>query len=138
MSVIDFLLKDKRYNELHLPKINSLVICGYSFGAMIANSIQCDIPCSYILVSLPLGVMWALATTKAGFFKQHLSQNLKVLCIHGDSDQFTGLNRYKMWCKGHEDHIDDVTINGADHFWFDYESHLIKEIENWRLKQLSN
>lgn len=127
MSLVDYLLEDK---QLKYPKINQLLLCGYSYGAMIANSIECTkIPCAYLLISIPLGVMWALATTKASLFRKQPTE--ATLCIYGDHDQFTRASTFSNWCQGHEN-MSLVCIKGADHFWFDYEQELINHIENWR------
>lgn len=106
---------------------------------MIANSIQCTkISSAYLLVSLPLGVMWALATTKAYYFKKQQPQaDKKVLSIHGDNDQFTGLKSFTNWTLNH-DHITDICIQGADHFWWNHDHELIQHIESWRRKELIN
>ena len=99
---------------------------------MIASSTPCEkIPCAYLLISLPLGVYWALATTKASYFKQCLSETSQVLSIHGDGDQFTGTNRYSHWCKDKKN-IHDVCIAGADHFWVNLEHELVKQVELWQ------
>lgn len=125
ISVLDYLLlKDSKY-----PKVNKLILCGYSYGAMIANSIDCTIPCAYLLISLPLGVMWALATTKQHVFKKQREE--PTLCIYGDCDQFTSKSRFLNWCKGVEN-ISNVCVEGVDHFWFDHEQLLIEYVENWR------
>lgn len=134
ISVMDFLLGSKEYNELELPKINQLVLCGYSFGAMIAGSITPPptLPTAYLLISLPLGVLWALATTKASFFKKQPAEGYQVLSIHGDCDQFTSTTRFSQWSKNHERHIQDVCVEGADHFWVNFEQELLEKVEIWR------
>jgi alpha/beta superfamily hydrolase len=77
--------------------------------------------------------MWALATTKASFFKKQ-QDTKKVLCIHGDHDQFTSTNKFVNWCSNHAN-ITDICIDGADHFWVDYEDILVEDIEIWRKQQ---
>ncbi|KAK4511063.1 uncharacterized protein ATC70_012273 [Mucor velutinosus] len=122
MSVVDYALDDGALQEY--PRINRLILCGYSFGAMIANTIDCaSVPCAYLLISIPLGVMWALATTKAAYFKK--PPHAKTLCIYGDHDQFTRSSRVKDWCH------DAVCIPDADHFWFNFESLLIEQVDQW-------
>lgn len=127
MSVMNYLLE--KY-----PDINQLVLSGYSYGAMIANSIECTkVPCAYLLVSLPLGVMWALATTKMNEFKKQPTH--ATLCIHGDHDQFTRASTFSNWCQGHSN-ITHICIQGADHFWYDHEPELINQINLWSLNNL--
>lgn len=124
MSVVEYLLA--KY-----PQISQLVLSGYSYGAMIANSIECTrVPCVRLLISLPLGVMWALATTRMGEFKKQPSD--VTLCIHGDHDQFTRASTFSNWCQGHRN-ISHVCIQGADHFWYNLEPELISQIDRWSL-----
>ncbi|KAL9541367.1 hypothetical protein MBANPS3_009162 [Mucor bainieri] len=126
MSVVDYALDESTLQDY--PSINRLILCasiaGYSFGAMIANTIDCArVPCAYLLISIPLGVMWALATTKASYFKK--PPHDKTLCIYGDHDQFTRSSRFKDWCH------DAVCIADADHFWMDFEPLLIEQVDRW-------
>lgn len=93
---------------------------------MIANTIDCtSVPCAYLLISVPLGVMWALATTRASFFKKPPHE--KSLCIYGDRDQFTRSSTFKNWC------TDSICIPDADHFWMNFESLLIEQVDHWIL-----
>lgn len=95
---------------------------------MIASSIQCDqVPYSYLLISIPVGVMWALATTKASYFKKKPTVDQKdILSIYGDHDQFTGKKSFQNWYEH------GICVEGADHFWFDFEEPLIQNIDQWR------
>ncbi|CEG71927.1 hypothetical protein RMATCC62417_07571 [Rhizopus microsporus] len=132
LSVIDAILDDQIQKEL--PKVNRLILCGYSFGAMIANSIECTrVPCSYLLISLCLGVTWALAITKSSFFKKHAPDQYKVLCIYGSRDQFTGSHRYESWCEKYSN-TTCIKVPDADHFWFGYEQVLIDHVHSWHSK----
>lgn len=104
-----------------------LVIGGYSFGSMIASSMPppTNIPYSYLLISYPLSVQWALATFKSSYFTQQFTQVLssgKALFIYGDSDQFTGVRSYQKLKFTAPSKA--VMIPGADHFWFGYEDEL--------------
>ncbi|KAL7321464.1 hypothetical protein PS15m_001228 [Mucor circinelloides] len=122
MSVVDYALNDNALQEY--PRIHKLILCGYSFGAMIANTVDCaSVPCAYLLISLPLGVMWALATTKASFFKK--PPHDKTLCVYGDRDQFTRSSRFKDWCHN------AICIPDADHFWMNFESLLVEQVDRW-------
>jgi alpha/beta superfamily hydrolase len=96
---------------------------------MIANSIDppTSIPSAKLLVSLPLGVMWALATTKCSYFKSKAPETTKLLSIYGDRDQFTRSSTFQTW-----DPVRTICISGADHFWMGFEGELIDHIEHWR------
>ncbi|KAI9359452.1 Alpha/Beta hydrolase protein [Pilaira anomala] len=133
-SVLDYLINQE---DINYPKPNKVILCGYSYGAMIANSVECKrLPCAYLLISIPLGVIWALATLKQHVFKRAQTTQM-TLCIYGDHDQFTGTGRFSNWCQGH-DNISNQCIEGADHFWFDYESQLVQHIEDWRRRRLNS
>lgn len=96
---------------------------------MIANSIYppSSIPSAKLLVSIPLGVMWALATTKCSYFKNKAPETVRLLSIYGDRDQFTRSSTFQAW-----DLTRTICVPGADHFWMDFESELIDQIEQWR------
>ncbi|KAI8386980.1 Alpha/Beta hydrolase protein [Blakeslea trispora] len=125
-AVIDYAL-DHQLAEV--PKVNRMILCGYSFGAMIASTMTCThVPCAYLLISIPLGVLWALATTKASFFKQVPDIDSKhMLCVHGGKDQFTRSSRIQQLYPADSIHI----IEEADHFWFDLEFSIINVVAQW-------
>ncbi|KAI8365439.1 Alpha/Beta hydrolase protein, partial [Choanephora cucurbitarum] len=125
-AVIDYVL-DHPLPEI--PKIDRLILCGYSFGAMIASTMICTrVPCAYLLISIPLGVLWALATTKSSFFKQVPAiESRRILCIHGGRDQFTRSSRIQQLYPSDSVHI----IEEADHFWFDLEFSIIDKVAQW-------
>ncbi|KAI9490599.1 Alpha/Beta hydrolase protein [Zychaea mexicana] len=119
-------------------KLSHLLISGYSFGSMIAASMPHDnlIPCSYLLISYPLSVQWALATVRSSFFTEQANQLLltatsdcKVLLLYGDHDQFTGVRSYQNWIKNAGKHVESVMIPGADHFWFEFENALVEKVD---------
>ncbi|KAI8879138.1 hypothetical protein K501DRAFT_287515 [Backusella circina FSU 941] len=133
-GVIDFITKDNNERMKGYPKVSSVILCGYSFGGMIASSIEptSDIDYAYLLVSLPLGVYWALATTKASFFKkQSFNSSAPVFCIYGDSDQFTGVNTYEKWLEEKQS-IKAIKMEGVDHFWMNFEQSLVEQVDCWR------
>lgn len=152
-SVVRYLLESEAFQISSYPTINQLIICvnicihvyllfvsridtnhksmqGYSFGAMIANSVDppTSVPSAKLLVSLPLGVMWALATTKSSYFKNKGPQTVKLLSVYGDRDQFTRSSSLQAW-----DSSRSVCVPGADHFWMGFEEKLIDQIEQWRV-----
>ncbi|KAG2224939.1 hypothetical protein INT45_010888 [Circinella minor] len=134
-------------------KLSHLIIGGYSFGSMIAASLRpqendLSIPYSYLLISYPLNVRWALSTVRSSFFSSQVNQllrttendsnndnnntnNNKVLVLYGDHDQFTGVRSYQNWLKYAGQHVESVIIPGADHFWFEYENTLVTKVHDW-------
>ncbi|KAI8139084.1 Alpha/Beta hydrolase protein [Fennellomyces sp. T-0311] len=122
-------------------KLSHLIISGYSFGSMVAASMPRDehIPYSYLLISYPLSVQWALATVRSSYFTTQANQLLKeddskVLVVFGDQDQFTGVGSYQKWLKGVGKHVEAVLIPGADHFWFEYEDRLVAKVNEWVIR----
>ncbi|CAO3577946.1 unnamed protein product [Absidia cylindrospora] len=156
-AVVDYLMKRDNTQHDH-PTVSYLFVCGYSYGGMIAAGIrENQVPTSYILISYPLRVTWALATTKTSYFKSQVNNLLSpppspptattatsteacqnrqsapaVLLIFGDQDQFTGLAAYQSWVKTiTSDTVQNSVIEGVDHFWMDRESQLLDEIFSW-------
>ncbi|KAI9260526.1 Alpha/Beta hydrolase protein [Phascolomyces articulosus] len=131
-------------------KLSHLIIGGYSFGSMIAASLRpssedFDIPYSYLLISYPVSVQWALTTVRNSFFTQQINgllrpaatttgfegSNHKVLVLYGDHDQFTGVRSYQNWLKNAGQHVESVIIPEADHFWFEHENNLVRKVNDW-------
>ncbi|KAI8098880.1 Alpha/Beta hydrolase protein [Halteromyces radiatus] len=136
-AVVNYLLTNNDIRQDY-PTISHLVICGYSYGSMIAASIrESRVPTSYVLISYPLRVIWALSTTKMFYFKSQANQLLQssscpVLLIYGDQDQFTGIRAYRSWLSTiTSDKVDNRVIKDSDHFWMDNENQLIDEIHSW-------
>lgn len=93
------------------------------------------VPCSYLLISYPLRVQWALATWKTSFFSRQVAQllsNHRVLLVFGDHDQFTGIGSYENWVRqANKDNVQVSRVEGADHFWFGYEDVLVRIVDSW-------
>ncbi|OAD72303.1 hypothetical protein PHYBLDRAFT_169442 [Phycomyces blakesleeanus NRRL 1555(-)] len=143
-AVIDHVLHSPDYASKY-PKPSRLMICGYSYGSMIASSIEapCSLPCFYLLISYPLSVTWALALFKASFFRSQITKLLDhyrnqedaeggVLIIYGDRDQFTSSKSYERWLENQiGGHVKAEVVKGADHLWFDYEQLLVTMVNKW-------
>ncbi|KAG0189174.1 hypothetical protein DFQ28_003753 [Apophysomyces sp. BC1034] len=129
-TVVDYLTEQ-------YPKLSRLILCGYSYGSMIASTIRpASVSCSYLLISYPLSVMWLLATMKYSYFRAEAKKLLQdqedCLLLFGSKDQFTGVNSYQKWFKTiTSEQVDQVMIEGADHFWFHNEERLITEVDRW-------
>ncbi|KAI8575320.1 hypothetical protein K450DRAFT_262378 [Umbelopsis ramanniana AG] len=138
IAVMNHLFKSNAY-----PTISSIIICGYSFGSMIAGSITppADIPSRYLLISYPLSVMWALTSFHSTFFKEQVMQRMDsandatsgpMLFIMGDRDQFTGLGALKRWIADKAtERTTLAVVPDGDHFWFGMEETLIQIIDSW-------
>ncbi|KAI9011945.1 Alpha/Beta hydrolase protein [Phycomyces nitens] len=141
-AVIDHVLHSPEYAAKY-PRPSRLLICGYSYGGMIASSIDApdSLECFYVLISYPLSVTWALSLFKASFFRtqatkllDHYKQTTQggVLVIYGDRDQFTSSKSYERWLEGRTGgHVRAEMVKGADHLWFDYEQLLVTIVDKW-------
>lgn len=109
-----------------------VLLMGYSAGSFSAS--VCPPPTSnesliirtrVILLSYPLSVRFALTAFHYSTFETRLriilAAGTEMLIIWGDSDQFTGSNKYRNWVlelggvTGRE--IDHLEIEQTDHFW---------------------
>ncbi|GAA5979138.1 hypothetical protein JCM10908_002817 [Rhodotorula pacifica] len=127
------------------PQKVSLLLAGYSYGSLAASA--CPPPAetadvcyetSYLLVSYPLSVVWALCALQTSYFVSALdkhSQTHCVLAVNGDQDQFTAVEKFRSWSTGlaDSDRFQAVEITGADHFWRqrDKKAALLSAIHNW-------
>lgn len=144
---------------LKRPELNSdtapidLLFIGYSAGALAASTASLShshlptelrgrIRLRRVLVSYPLGVLWALTAFQTSFFTKTIqditsSQNAEdgivpteaVLAIWSTNDQFTSKERYRSWSEGLGAMAEarnegegrakwtGVEIDEADHFW---------------------
>jgi uncharacterized protein len=109
------------------------------------------------LISYPLSVSWALTFFHSATFDRALREVVEsgkeeVLEIHGDGDQFTGVERYRARARelrqlgasassaeGGEEGQEvrnrwkSVEVDGADHFWSEREGkeRLLHEVREW-------
>lgn len=132
------------------PRRLKVVLAGYSYGSLAASACpppeaprdmpQFQIEASYLLISYPLSVMWALCAFQAGSFARALTtriegdQDEKVLAIFGDGDQFTGVDRYRTWVADlSSERFHAVEVKGADHFWRDrrVKGELLEQVLQW-------
>lgn len=108
-------------------------VAGYSAGSMQASSVRpeltghwSDAQVSYLLLSYPLGVRWALTCLQTSFFIRALdelvtrtSDRVSVQLIYCTHDQFTSAERYRAW----ESHLRQLSSHcvvdavDTDHMW---------------------
>ncbi|POY73512.1 hypothetical protein BMF94_3449 [Rhodotorula taiwanensis] len=132
------------------PPQFTVVLAGYSYGSLAASACpppeaprdmpQLRVETSYLLVSYPLSVLWALCAFQAGKFSSALrtrvggDQGEKVMAIFGDGDQFTGVDRYRTWVADlSNERFHAVEVKGADHFWRDrrVKGELLEQVLQW-------
>ncbi|KAL1924131.1 uncharacterized protein VTP21DRAFT_7166 [Calcarisporiella thermophila] len=131
------------------PNINikRLIICGYSYGAMIASSILPElypnIHCSYVFISYPVSVTWFLSAFRTKYFHECLvklertsvtptscneASPPKILVISGDMDIFS---RTMLNLNARPNQVEFKQFHGADHFWFGKETEIIIALNEW-------
>lgn len=95
----------------------------------------------YILISFPLGVLFALTLLNSSTFLATISDNLtvknrKVLHIFGEKDEFSSAIKLRKWndeMKTISEHWRGEEIRGANHFWTGdgKKDELLEVIGNW-------
>ncbi|CAB4378601.1 unnamed protein product [Rhizophagus irregularis] len=134
-------------NIVIIPKISGVIIIGYSYGSLMATSLtssptQYPFTTSFVLISLPLSVIWFLTFFRSSAYQTNLqnllsSSSTRVLFIFGDSDQFTRASKYKQWIKDNNvlgnERWNVVELKGVDHFFVyqQMEDVLIDVIQKW-------
>ncbi|GAA5936983.1 Mim2p [Sporobolomyces koalae] len=115
------------------PTNVDLVLCGYSFGSLLASF--CTPPVSnsrftfdtrYLLLSYPLSVLWALTSFRSTSFARALETRAtdrnKICVVFGDKDQFSSVLKLRKWSNhlvqfAGDNTVTVVEVEGADHFW---------------------
>ncbi|GAA5850865.1 hypothetical protein JCM8547_009113 [Rhodosporidiobolus lusitaniae] len=129
-----------------------LLLAGYSFGALAASSCpppsDPSIQTSYLLISYPLSVMWALCSFRSSPFSAALKERVRegktrVLAVYGDGDQFSAVGKLRGWAEGlkrvegTEGSSTAVEVEGADHFWREKEKkkRMLEAVHSWLEEQ---
>lgn len=123
----------------------TVLLAGYSYGSLAASA--CPPPSdtsnvhfetSYLLISYPLSVAWALCALQTSHFTSALhacSKEHRMLVVYGDQDQFTTVEKFRRWAAelGPSESFRSVEVAGADHFWRDqkHKTALLSTICNW-------
>lgn len=127
------------------PRTVTLLLAGYSYGSLAAsacsppsNTANFHFETSYLLISYPLSVAWALCALQTSSFTSALrnrSKDCRVLAVYGDQDQFTAVEKFRRWAAelGPSESFRSVEIPGADHFWRNrkHKADLLSTICNW-------
>ncbi|GAA5928998.1 hypothetical protein JCM10213_004964 [Rhodosporidiobolus nylandii] len=127
-----------------------LLLAGYSFGSLAATSCpppsrRClSIRTSYLVVSYPLSVLWALTFLQSGRFTAALRDLVRrggscVLTVFGDADNFSSVDKLRSWAAGLEKEQGSdscwtaVEVEGVDHFWREREKKraLLDVVRRW-------
>ncbi|KAJ2367511.1 hypothetical protein H4S01_002119 [Coemansia sp. RSA 2610] len=102
-----------------LPAVSRTLLCGFSYGAMLAASVApAEYPqlgLDYALISFPYSVLWALALQRRGWYLQRLASTVceaaaagvgeqpasahapRLLFVAGTADNFTSIATYDRW-----------------------------------------
>lgn len=123
-ACIDFLLNEK--------KIETIFICGYSYGAAIGCSAvnHSEKILAFVAISFPWDYM--------GSKYKKLSQTDKPkLFIQGNGDNVAYFSKFQEHYNDYNEPKECKIIKGADHFWRGYEKQLSSETLNF-FNQLIN
>lgn len=126
-----------------LPMVSHRRRQGYSHGALITSLhpvLPAPIKTSHLLLSYPLGPRSFLTLFHGGTYTDRLNKLINdprsnVLIIHGDQDEFTGVETYEGWVtelKKSDGEFRVELVRGATHFWASRSSQRLKEIiKDW-------
>ncbi|TFL04024.1 alpha/beta-hydrolase [Pterulicium gracile] len=128
-----------------LGDIQSVLLVGYSYGALIASSLPLlsrPLKTSHLLISYPVSVRGFLTLFRSGTYASKLSELLRdnssrVMVVYGDCDDFTGAGRYRAWQLELEKEtsatLTCVCVQGANHFWGSdrASAQLLESVESW-------
>ncbi|KAJ7104258.1 Alpha/Beta hydrolase protein [Mycena belliarum] len=104
--------------------VSEVVVLGYSYGALIASvqPVVEGVRTAHVLISYPLGVRGWLTLFRARYADALgalvRDSKARVLVVHGDADEFTGVDRYRAWggeLEGAGARV--VEVRGGTHFW---------------------
>ncbi|KAJ2669623.1 hypothetical protein IWW42_004481 [Coemansia sp. RSA 1085] len=107
-------------DAIPLPPISRTLLCGYSYGSMLAAGIApAEFPrlgIDYALISFPYSVLWALALQRRGWYLQRIAETVsgaaaakaagppaspehipRMLFVAGTADNFTPIATYARW-----------------------------------------
>ncbi len=117
-ACIDFLINEKNHK--------SLIICGYSYGAAIGCSAvnHTDKIIGYMAISFPFDFV--------GTKYRNLSQSKKPkLFIQGNKDTVASYEKFEENYNFYNIPKRKEIINGADHFYWNYEEQVADEVFNF-------
>lgn len=109
-------------DAIPLPNISRLLLCGYSYGSVIASAIPSSnypaLCIDYAFISFPFSVLWMLVLHKRSWYLQQISELIsrnavlvvdpehgcqqqqhvpRALFIAGTKDMFTSKQSYEKW-----------------------------------------
>ncbi|KAF9649247.1 alpha/beta-hydrolase [Thelephora ganbajun] len=122
-----------------VPDVKSVVLIGYSHGALITSLhpvLPAPIKTSHLLLSYPLGPRSFLTLFRGGTYIDRLNTLINdpqsnVLIVHGDQDEFTSAEAYEGWVtelRRNEGEFRVELIQGATHFWFSRSGQRLRDI----------
>ncbi|KAJ1989641.1 hypothetical protein GGI25_004606 [Coemansia spiralis] len=106
-------------DSLPLPPVSLTLVCGYSYGAVVAASV-CPADCAplrvdYALISFPYSVLWLLVLQRRSWLLARITSTVvdaavafataapqpahipRTLFVSGTADTFTSLSAYNKW-----------------------------------------
>jgi len=122
-----------------VAEVKSVVLIGYSHGALIASLhpvLPAPIKTSHLLLSYPLGPRSFLTLFHGGTYTDGLKNLIgnpqsNVLIAHGDRDEFTSAGTYEGWVTELRKNTGEFRVElvqGATHFWAWGSDEKLKEI----------
>ncbi|OBZ72500.1 hypothetical protein A0H81_08049 [Grifola frondosa] len=117
-----------------ITSVRSVVVIGYSYGALIASLLPLspELKISHVLLSYPQGPRHWLTAFHGRMYDTALNSLLhdpqsNVLVLYGDHDEFTSVEAYDIWTTtllqqaGNRRNHSIVKIVNGTHFWREFE-----------------
>lgn len=152
-TIVDFCISpgsssqsEEALNRFKNCRFNTIACVGYSYGSLAASSARLNVTDKtiyYVLISYPIGVLWALTRGRTSTFTRRLVEagaesNAKGLVIFGNHDQFTGAARYETWTaeiREQNCRFEIKCLEDMDHFWAGSENELVEAMHQWQQKE---
>lgn len=117
------------------------VLVGYSYGCIPIGAVCAEIPncIGLIAISYPASVSWALTLWNSRKFANALgsiSDDLPILFIMGDHDNFTTVAVLEKFVKSVSKTATINIVSDTDHYWVGREENLLGFIRQWMYKSL--
>ncbi|KAJ3176667.1 hypothetical protein HK101_010387 [Irineochytrium annulatum] len=114
----------------------NFIICGYSFGSVVAAAAACEMPecIGIISISYPYSVLWSLTLFNGQQFTDALELGLRTTprCfVFGDSDNFTAVKDFQAFYDKLPQKKDLYLAPQCDHFWHGRENEVVGRIAKW-------
>jgi len=103
---------------LAIPNVESVLVCGYSYGSIVAMAAAKAIPecLGWVAINPPLDVAWALFLFNGAALLEDAKTALPKLLIHATADQFCANRAFDDFVTQLPEPKLAINVKGASHF----------------------